>query len=62
VDLRALARSRPSRPGHHLLGGATVVLFTDGLIEDHTHSIEDSLCALPSATANADKPPDQNTT
>lgn len=45
---------------HDLPGGATVVLFTDGLVEDHTHSIEDGLCALAkTATANADKPPGQ---
>jgi hypothetical protein len=45
---------------HHLPSGATVVFFTDGLVEDHTRPIDDGLRALADiATANAGKPPDQ---
>jgi serine phosphatase RsbU (regulator of sigma subunit) len=54
-----LDQSRPDHR-HHLPGGATVVFFTDGLVEDHTRAIDEGLRAVADlATANAGKPPDQ---
>jgi serine phosphatase RsbU (regulator of sigma subunit) len=50
------------RPDHvcRLPPGATVVFFTDGLVEDHTRSITDGLLSLAGvATASAGLPPDE---
>lgn len=51
-----------ARPSHHrrLPGGATLVLFTDGLIEHHEHPIVEGLAALARiATQHADQPPER---
>jgi serine phosphatase RsbU (regulator of sigma subunit) len=54
-----LDQSRPDHR-HHLPGGATVVFFTDGLVEDHARAIDEGLRAVAElATANAGMPPDQ---
>jgi hypothetical protein len=50
------------RPDHHrhLPGGATVVFFTDGLVEHRAHPIDEGLRSLANlATANAGRPPDR---
>jgi serine phosphatase RsbU (regulator of sigma subunit) len=50
-----------ARPDHHhrLPGGATIVLFTDGLVEHHEYPIDEGLAALARlATEHSDQPPE----
>jgi hypothetical protein len=51
-----------ARPDYdqQLPGGVTLVFFTDGLVEDHEHSIDEGLAALARLAAeHADQPPER---